>query len=132
MFLSLLRKSSSATKASDKCGNSTKEDKSHVSEAAASRFLFSFFYTHRLYPVGVFFWTADGFLSFSFVAGEPAEKDLPAGGAAPQWDAVEGWVGAEMQVQTGIQIKIYHPNNANSDGSADWQDVGYLRKIVTI
>lgn len=32
---SLLRKSSSA-KASDKCGNSTKEDKSHVSEAAAS------------------------------------------------------------------------------------------------
>lgn len=34
----------------------------------------------------------------SFLAGEPAEKDLPAGGAAPQWDAAEGWVGAEMQV----------------------------------
>lgn len=32
LFPSLLRKSSSATKTSDKCGNSTKEDKSHVSK----------------------------------------------------------------------------------------------------
>lgn len=37
-------------------------------------------------------------LVFSCSAGEPAEKDLPAGGAAPQWDAAEGWAGTEMQV----------------------------------
>lgn len=35
------------------------------------------------------------------LAGEPAEKDLPAGGAAPQRDAAEGWVGAEVQVWNG-------------------------------
>lgn len=32
------------------------------------------------------------------LAGEPPEKDLPAGGAAPQWDAAEGWIGTEVQV----------------------------------
>lgn len=36
LFRSLLRKSSSATKTSDKCGNSTKEDKSHVSKVAST------------------------------------------------------------------------------------------------
>lgn len=36
LFPSLLRKSSSATKTSDKCGNSTKEDKSHVSKVATT------------------------------------------------------------------------------------------------
>lgn len=45
--------------------------------------------------VGVCFF----FLIFIFCSvGEPAEKDLPAGGAASQWNAAEGWVGAEMQV----------------------------------
>lgn len=77
-----------------------KEDKSHVSKGAVlhagtnARGLAYLF----LFP--------DCWWSFFLVAGEPSEKDLPAGGAAPQWDAVEGWVGAEMQVHTGI--KIYH------------------------
>ncbi len=41
------------------------------------------------------------------LAGEPAEKDLPVGGATPQWDAAEGWAGAEMQVwnRTLIHMK---------------------------
>ena len=51
-------------------------------------------------------------------AGEPAEEDLPAGGAAAQWDAAEGWVGAEMQVWNrtfihALKTAIYIVKDAN-------------------
>ena len=44
------------------------------------------------------------------LAGKPAETNLPSGGAAPQWDAAEGWVGAEVQVWNASFIQ--HTKNA--------------------
>lgn len=47
-------------------------------------------------------------------AGEPAEKDLPAGGAASQWDAAEGWAGAEMQVRNTSLLLFLEVSQFNS------------------
>lgn len=86
------------TKASDKRSSSTKEDKSHV-----SRRLW-FLKKSEFLPILQY---ASKILTFYFdLAGEPAEKDLPAGGAAPHRDAAKGRVGAEMQVFSRIFINV--------------------------
>lgn len=89
------------TKTSDKRSSSTKEDKSHVSRRPPllkkSEFLPILHYASKNQIV------------YFDLAGEPAEKDLPAGGAAPHWDAAKGWVGAEMQVLNRIFMHVQNP-----------------------
>lgn len=87
-FSSLLRRSAD-TKSSDKRSSSTKEDKSHVSTSLQDK-------VFDTLDVCDFIWSVE--MECFCSVGEPAKTNLPARGAAAQWNAVERWVGAEMQV----------------------------------
>lgn len=87
-FPSLLRRSAD-TKSSDKRSSSTKEDKSHVSTSLHDK-------VFDTLDVCDFIWSVE--MECFCSVGEPAKTNLPARGAAAQWNAVERWVGAEMQV----------------------------------
>lgn len=89
LFLPSLLRRSAGTKSSDKRSSSTKEDKSHVSTSLQDKVFDTLNVCDLIWSVEM-----ECFCS----VGEPAKTNLPARGAAAQWNAAERWVGAEMQV----------------------------------